>query len=764
MGKYTPNNKDPKIDEDALRGLLHSEIYRAIGHVGGTITTQRSKAIDLYKGNPNVGELNQGPDGWSSVVSRDVFETVEWMMPALMKMFTGGDKTVTFSPVGPEDVDAAEQESDYMDHVIMKQNEGFKNMYTWFKDALLLKNGIATYWWDETPRVEKEHMEGLTDEMLEVALMQIKEDDDLELREKTTRKEPLLMDGVPEGEEVKLHDITVAHTYNEGKMVWKVFPPDQFLISERAVDIEDANLVAIRERKTVSELIAEGYDADLVRGLPTYSYQELNEERTARFDQDEDSTYGRGQEGDETSREVWITKCYFKVDWDNDGIAERRRIIVGGNYADTILDNEEWDGPVPIVDISPIPQTHKFFGFSMADIMEDLQIIKSILLRGALNNLYLTNNQMIEVPEAAIGDDTIADLLNRGPGSLVRTANPGMVREIPVQGIMPDLFAFIELLDGEKENRSGVTRYNQGLDANSLNKTATGIAAIQNAAEQRIELVARLFAEGVKKLFSQMHDTVRRHSEVGKAETVRLRGKWIDIEPSGFKRRMDMEIHVGLGTGAKQEKAVFAQQTMQIQQQILQMQGGFGGMVHPKHVYSALKDMVETGGKTVERYFADPDTEEGSQQPPPKEDPRAIEAQGKMQMAQAEMQAKQQQTQAEMQMKQQSAQIEQQQKTEAAAADLALKREIAQADQARKERESQEENARKNRELDAQIIRDEREVEAKIAIERFEAEQKADITRAEFQVHHEVRETIDNSPEITPQNITVNMSETTTEN
>ena len=373
----------------------------------------------------------------------------------------------------------------------------------------------------------------------------------------------------------------------------------------------------------------------------------------------------------------------------------------------------------------------------MADIMEDLQIIKSILLRGALNNLYLTNNQMIEVPAAAVGDDTIADLLSRGPGSLVRTEQAGMIREIPVQGIMPDLFAFIELLDGEKENRSGVTRYNQGLDANSLNKTATGIQSIQRAAEQRIELIARIFAEtGVSALFRDMHDLVRRYSEKGKAETVRLRGKWVDIEPSSFSRRMDMDVNVGLGTGAKEQKAAWAMQNMQIQQQIMAMQGGPGGIVSMKNVYASLKDWTETGSKVVDRYYTDPDSP-GFEMPQPRPDPKAQEAEGKMQMAQAEMQAKQQQLQAEMAMKQQAAQIEQQAKTEAAAADLQLKREVAQMEQQRKDRTSQEDNARKNMETEAQIAREERELVAKMEIERFEAEQKVEIARAEFQLHLE---------------------------
>lgn len=726
------HKKQETLTEDALKGFLHSEIYRAVGHVGGTITDQRSDAIDLYKGNPEIGELAGGSPGWSSVVSRDVFETIEWMMPSLMKMFTGGDQFLSFSPTGPEDVDAAEQESDYMNHVIMKQNPGFKLMYTWIKDALLLKNGIATYWWDETPRVETERMEGLTDEMLEVILLKIKEDDDLELREKTSSKKDV-DDGMGGKIEIENHDIAVARTTYEGQAKWKVFPPDQFLISERASDIEDASLVAVRSRETVSELIKQGYDEELVRSLPTYTYEELNEERTARFDKDEDYSYGRGQEIDESSREVWITTCYFKVDWDGDGIAERRRIVVGGNYVDVIFENDEWDGPVPIKDLTPIPQTHKFFGFSYADIMADLQIIKSILYRGALNNLYLTNNQMMEVPEAAIGDDTIPDLLTRNPGSLVRSAQGGLIREIPVQGIMPDLFAFIELLDGEKENRSGVTRYNQGLDANSLNKTATGIQEIKASAQQRIELVARIFAEtGMKDLFIDMHDMVRRRSS-SKAQTVRLRGKWVEVEPNSFRRRMDMDINVGLGTGAKEQKAMFAQQTMQIQRQIMEMQGGPGGMATEANVYASLKDWTDAGSKTVDRYFTDPKSEgyKPVERPP---DPKQQEEQQKAQQIQAEAQAKMQAQQAEMQMKQQMAQADQQAKAEQAAADQALKREIAQADQTRKERMAQEDNARKNRELEAQIDRDERELVAKIENDRFAAEATAKIKNAESTV------------------------------
>lgn len=616
-----------KMGDDELKAIVGAYIQQSIGYLSSEVSESRRRALDYYNGEPFGNEM----DGRSKVVSTEVRDTIEWIMPSLLRIFTSGDKVVVFEPVGPEDEEAAEQETDYVNHVVMKDNEGFKVLHHWFKDALIQKNGVVKCWWDESEEEEVESYEGLTPDEMAILL----QDEEIE---------PVEHEETPEG-----HNVKVKRTKKDGRICLENVPPEEFLISPRAVSIKTAPFVGHRSRKTASELILMGFDKAVVDRLPAYNDNIENEERTARFEKDEDEI-GRFSTLDDSMREIWVTEGYVRIDYDGDGIAELRKITVAGNFAAEILDNEEVD-ETPLYDITPIMMPHKFFGVSMSEIVEEIQQIKSVLWRNALDNMYFANLGRWEVPEDAVGENTIEDLLTPRPGGVVRTKAPGMLKAMETPLLGDSAFKMLEYSDAVKENRTGVTRYNQGLDANSLNKTATGVQAIQSAAMQRIELVARVFAEtGVKQMFLAVHRLVRKHAQ--KDRIIRLRNKWVPVDPREWKKRMDMTVTAGLGTGNRDQQLQMMGGIIELQMKIAQM--GVPGMVQPKNLYNAAEKFSQLAGfKQPDQFFTDP--ESVPPQPPPP-DPKMIEAEANIKAKQAETQAniqgKQAELQANMQMKQ----------------------------------------------------------------------------------------------------------------
>lgn len=466
-----------------------------------------------------------------------------------------------------------------------------------------------------------------------------------------------------------LHDVTYRKVKESGKVCIENVPPEEFLISRRAKRVEDSPYTAHRVRKTLSDLIAEGYDREQVMGLSGDDAMLLQGEAVTR-DKNDNATSQDLSEREGVMREVWVTESYLKVDWDGDGIAEMRKVTTAGTGNEILkkdgkADNVEWDGPPPFPTICPIIQPHKWAGLSIADIVGDLQIIKSVLWRQMLDNLYLVNE-----PGKIVSDQVeLEDLLDRRIGRVVRLKNgarpgDGHVENETVEFMAGQSFQMLEYIDTVRENRTGVTRYNQGLDANSLNKTATGINAITQAAQQRIELIARIFAEtGVKDIFKQILRLVTKYQS--DKRVVRLRNEWVPMDPNEWNTEYDVTVNVGLGTGNKDQMAMHLMNLLNIQMQGIQMQGGIDGpLITGENVYNSIEKLIENMGlKSPERYVSDP-----SKAPPkqPQPDPEMVKIQQQGQQAQAELTLKGQIEQAKMQME--SANAEQK---------LALEREIA---------------------------------------------------------------------------------------
>ncbi len=604
-----------RMSEQELKAIVSAEIADATAFAGGRLAEERRKALDYYLGEPFGNEQ----EGRSQVVSTDVADTVEWILPSLLRIFTAGDEVVRFEPTGPEDEEVARQATEYVNWIFQRDNPGFVIFYTLFKDALLQKNGIAKLWWDEGETAERETYLGKSFEELQLLLA----DPDIEPIEHSAHEETVVVagpDGLPTEAPVTLHDVTVKRRRRRGRVRIEPVPPEEFLISRRARGIDDAPFVAHRVRRTVSELVAAGYDRELVESLGDDEAPDLTPEAQSRRRLEEAAGPGSAGEVDRSRREVWVTECYVAADWDGDGIAERRKVTVAGDGAE-ILDNEPFEG-VPFIAVTPILMPHCFYGLSIADLVMDLQLIKSTILRQILDNLYLSNNGRHVISDQV----NLDDMMTSRPGGIVRLksgAVPSQGHVMPLETPMVAAAAFpvLEYLDGVREGRTGVTRYTQGMDADTLNKTASGINQIMAAAQQRIELIARVFAEtGVTDLFRKILRLVGAHQN--QPRIIRLRNRWVPMDPRSWNSEMDVSVNVGLGTGNRDQMLGHLNAILGIQAQAIQQQGGVDGpLVTLGNVYNTLAKIVENAGlKPADAYFTQP----GAPAPVPAPSPRQL--------------------------------------------------------------------------------------------------------------------------------------------
>ena len=617
-----------KVTELELKNIIGQEINNSMGYMGGNLSAQRKKSLEYYMGEPLGTEI----DGRSQVVSTDVADTIETILPNLLKIFTASDQTVKCEPVKAEDVALAEQATNYINYIFNKDNDGFSILYTWFKDALIEKNGIVKVYWDESEKVEQETYENLNEQEYQILI----DNDDVEVVEEESfvdekAKEQLeqikalaeaqgqVMEDIPTP---KLYNCIIKRTTSSGKVKIENIPPEEFLIQKSAKSIEDADFVAHRVLKTRSDLIQMGFDRDIVDDLPTQNTVTMNDERLARFaDIDESPLHDAP---DESTQDIEIYECYVKIDMDGDGIAELRKVIVAGGNANTILENMPCDF-IPFCSLTPVPMPHRFYGRSVSELVEDVQLVKSTVMRQLLDNMYLTNNNRVAIMDGMVNLD---DLLTSRPGGVVRTKQPPSQVMLPMQNqtISQQAFPLLEYLDTVRETRTGVTRYSQGLDADALNKTATGVNTLMSQSQMRMELIARVFAEtGVKDLFKRIFELTVKYQN--KERIVELNNKFVPVSPTEWKNRYNISINVGLGAGSKDQQIVMLNNILQKQLQAFQLQGNKEyPMVTLKNIYNSLAKIIEEAGlKNVENYFVNPDEGKELIQPSPPPPPTPIE-------------------------------------------------------------------------------------------------------------------------------------------
>ena len=584
-----------KSEKDIL-SVLSREIHNASGFIGGELVARRKKSLEYYLGMP----LGNEQEGRSQVISNDVLDTVESLMPSLMRIFTAGDNVFNCEGVGPEDDEMARQCSDYLNYIFYKENQGFLALYSAFKDALIQKNGILKVYWDDSQKTEREEYTRLTDDEFNDLVA----DPEVKVKNHSEYKEPITDDQGKELDKVTLHDVVIHRTRLYGQVRIEPVPPEEFLISRRSKDINSANFVCHRTNKTRSELVQMGYDKDLVDGLPTGDTDFFTEDKFVRH-QNIDFSHG-ASEGDKSTNDILVYECYIKLDVNEDGKAELLKITTAGSGTGKMIDMEEVDN-FPFVSMTPVIMPHRFHGRSVSELVEDIQLIKSTVMRQMLDNMYLTNNNRVAVQDGQVAMD---DLLTNRPGGIVRTKQPpqNVMMPLPMQPLTEQATSMLGYLDSVKETRTGITRQSQGLDANTLNKTATGQNQILTQSQMRMELIARIFAEtGVKDLALKMFELVCKYQQ--KEKIVRIRGKYIPMRPYEWKDRVNVTVQVGLGTGSKEQQLILLNAILERQMQAINLQQNtFGPMVNLRNIYNSLKKLIENAGLNgIEPYFMDPD-------------------------------------------------------------------------------------------------------------------------------------------------------------
>lgn len=582
----------PKMNEDGLRQVIDAEVSEASAWSNSVLAQDREQNLQYYYGQPMGNEV----DGRSQVVSWDVFEVIESTMPSMLEPFFAGDDIGEFEPVSQEDEQYAEQASDYVNYLIKKKNKGFLTFNTWVKDGLLSKVGVVRCWWDKTEKTKKQSYTGLTEQQLpkfvndpKITITAHSSTPDPQDAEQRAQAQEAIATMPPEqAMQVEqqlmqpakmLYDIDVV--VNNGPRGVRIdnVPPEMFVLSRHAKTLDDVSMIGEFRQYTRSDLVEMGYSKAQVAELSEYDMPHSMHEQAIRM-QDEQSHLAVDDRSD-AMQKLWLFFGFIRVDFDGDGIAEWRRVLMSGN---TILENEEVDDHEYCL-WSPILLPHRVIGMGYAEPMIEIQNIKTMLTRQYIDSLYIANNPA----SYALPGANLDDLLSNRIGRVVRMKQIGDAGPLQTTLVANESLQGIELVDTMREGRLGVTRYTQGIDADSLHKTAQGANQFLSQAQARTKMTLRVFAEtGVKELFRKVLALTCTYQD--KAATVRLRNEWVEYDPRNWSSEMDVNISVGLGTSDKQADVAF-----------LGMMGAYFaqaaplGVVTPENVYNLGKMLLKAG-------------------------------------------------------------------------------------------------------------------------------------------------------------------------
>jgi hypothetical protein len=622
---------DEVMSEDDLQGVISSEINDAISFIDIDIGGNRAMATEYYYGEPFGDE----EEGRSQVVSMDVRDTVQGILPSLMRIFFGPERVVEFAPNGPEDVQSAEQATDYVDFIFKRDNQGFKILHSAFKDALVRKCGIVKYWWDESVEVKAESFSMLDEQ----TMMFLTQDPDIEIS--AVREYPI--PGMAEQNAAQgimtplpmMYDVEIKRRIKSGKVKIEALPPEEFLIDRRAKSIDEAIFVGHRTMKTVSDLVAMGYDYDeMVEVAGNGNDFDNNMEYIAR---NPFAVISTANNGDPSSKSVLYIEGYLKVDFDGDGIAEMRRVCTVGT-GNKVIRNEIVDDR-QFASFCPDPEPHTFFGMCPADVVMDIQRIKSNVQRGILDSLAQSIHPRTAIVE---GQANMEDVLNTEVGAVIRMRAPGMVQPFTTPFVGQAAFPMLDYLDDIKQTRTGISKAASGLDADALQSTTkAAVSATVNAAHQHIEMIARTFAEtGLRKLFTGVLKLVIENQD--KERMVRLRNTFVPMNPKSWDANMDVIVNVGVGDGTLEDRINILNQVALRQEMLIKETGVNNPVVSLPQYTNTLTKMLQLAGiKDSQNYFNQLPADFQLPPPPePKPTPEEMLAQVQAQSIQADIQKK----------------------------------------------------------------------------------------------------------------------------
>ena len=577
-----------------VEGIVQDAISSAVDFVESEISQDRIKAQRYYDGEVDLGY----EDGRSKVVATKVRDTVRAVKPSLMRIFLSTAKPVDFVPRGPEDVAMAEQATEFMHHEFTRLN-GYRVINDAFQDALVKKQGIVKAYWMTYPEAEIYTFTDLSDD----ELAYLTDDDEVSVLEQTTEMS-ISMDEMGMDIETPSHSVKISRQQEKGELCIESVPPEEFFVNRDARNLKDAYLVAHRTDMRAGDLIAMGYDPEVVLNLNSMengsemTEAEVFERRGYDIDtSDED-------EQDPSMKNVTVTEAYMRIDVDGTGVPVLHKLTCGGT-AYELLDFEPCD-ELPFAKFEIDPEPHTFYGRSLAEIVMDDQDAATSILRSILDNVAMTNNPRIGIVEGAVNID---DVLNNEIGAIVRMRQAGSVQDLSVPFTAGQTLGALTYLDGLVESKTGVSRASMGLDPDAMQSTTkAAVQATVQAAAGQVEVMVRNLADGMKELFGIMLRLS--HKNVDEEQMMRMNGSFIPVDPRVWDSSMDVSINVGLGTGREEEKAMALNQALQMQTMVYQTYGPMNGLVSMTNIRNTLADQLAVAGiRNADRYFA-PITEE----------------------------------------------------------------------------------------------------------------------------------------------------------
>ncbi len=636
------------LSDDDILAIVSSELslsdsstYNGVGNVS------LEEAMKYYLGVPNGTEI----EGRSQIMSTDVADAIEWIMPQIMKSFTQNNEVVIFDPVHDGDEKQAELESEYVYEVLMKQNDGFIVLHQFVKDALMQRNGILKVYYAKNDEKKTSDYTGISEDQLNALLSsesvelleQSEYIDELQTRMKQEQIQQQLQQteqsyvqqrqqaqqqgqSIPYQMEKKwkeeqdqlaaeleipvmLYDVKVEVTRNRGQIYVDPVPPEEFRINAQhnSICLDDARFTAHVVLKPSSDVIEEyGLSKKEAENLPEGSNFY---DREYRFSlQNESVFYDRVDSGDRSQRLLEISECFLQLDIDEVGVSKLMKVTVAGGDAPTHLLSKEEIEYMPWVSTTAFLMSHKFAGLSITDRLKQIQDQKTALWRNMFDNMYLQNNQRNVVVENQVNMD---DLLVSRPGGIIRAKRLDAIMPLVTPQLGQDAYNMMTYLDQVRAGRTGVDPDGSATPANIGDRVGSeGVERLMNAKEELVGLIIRVVAEtGLKPLCTKIRDLSMKHIDA--VLDFRFRGQWYEINPSEWPDRTNCTVRVGTGTGNHQLQVMALSQVLQMQKEL----GATGStLVSNKKAFDTMDDYCKFSGLNgAVRYFVDPDSPEGKQ-------------------------------------------------------------------------------------------------------------------------------------------------------
>lgn len=566
---------------DELENIVSQAIKDAVDFVEQEISQERLKCMRYMEGHSDLGH----EEGRSKVVSTKVRDTIRAVKPSILRVFMSTDKPVEFVPKGPDDVAIAEQATDFIHHEFQRLN-GYKLLSDLIHDALVKKQGIAKVYYKTYPQAKIHTFTDLTAEELTLLVSE----PGVEVLEQSSE--------MKSSQEAPYYKLKISRTEMKGEICMESVPSEEFFINREARSIEDAYVVCHRTEMRAGDVVAMGYDPEIVYELDSYDSdtaitQEEVYQRQGYSDEGEDDNAL-----DPSMMNVLITEAYMRVDVDGTGVPILHKFICGGTSY-KLMDYEPCDR-VPLVKLEIDPEPYTFYGRSLAEILLDDQDASTSVLRGILDNVALTNSPRLGFVNGQVAID---DLLNNEIGGLIRMNQPGAVQDMSVPFVAGQTLSALTYLDKMVEAKSGVTQ-NIALNPDALQSTTkTAVSAAVEAAAGQVEVMCRNLAEGFKDLFKLLLEIA--HKNFDEEKIMKLNGVFVPINPMVWDTSYDVSINVGLGTGREDERVAALQQALQLQMQVYGQYGAQNGLVSLTNIRNTLADVLAINGvRNSDRYFA----------------------------------------------------------------------------------------------------------------------------------------------------------------